>query len=45
LPKRTRLPSQSWKTFLKSHLSETAAIDFFVVLTATFRLLYVFVVH
>jgi putative transposase len=37
-------PSPTWKTFLKNHLSETAAVDFFVVPTATFRLLYVFVV-
>jgi transposase InsO family protein len=36
--------SPTWKTFLKNHLSETAAIDFFVVPTATFRMLYVFVV-
>ncbi|MGC1560657.1 MAG: transposase, partial [Bradyrhizobium sp.] len=33
-----------WKTFLANHLPETAAIDFFVVPTATFRLLYCFVV-
>jgi hypothetical protein len=44
LPKRTKPPSPTWKTFLTNHLRETAAIDFFVVPTATFRLLYVFVV-
>jgi transposase InsO family protein len=37
-------PSQGWKTFLKNHMPETAAIDFFVVPTVTFRLLYGFVV-
>jgi transposase InsO family protein len=37
-------PSQNWKTFLKNHMAETAAIDFFVVPTVTFRLLYGFVV-
>ncbi|MEX2170788.1 MAG: integrase core domain-containing protein [Pirellulales bacterium] len=44
LLKRTKPPSPTWKTFLKNHLREMAAIDFFVVPTATFRLLYVFVV-
>jgi len=39
-----RPPSQSWKAFLKNHVGETAAIDFFTVPTATFRILYCFVV-
>jgi transposase InsO family protein len=37
-------PSQSWRTFLANHLEIIAAIDFFAVHTATFRILYVFVV-
>jgi putative transposase len=37
-------PSPTWKTFLKNHLPETAAVDFFVVPTASFQLLCVFVV-
>ena len=37
-------PSQSWRTFLKNHLESTVACDFFVVTTATFRLLFCFVV-
>jgi putative transposase len=37
-------PSQTWKTFLRNHLGTMASMDFFVVPTATFRLLYVFVV-
>ena len=37
-------PSPTWKTFLTSHVGELAAIDFFTVPTATFRVLYVFVV-
>lgn len=37
-------PTQNWKTFLRNHLTETAAIDFLTVPTATFRTLYVFVV-
>jgi hypothetical protein len=42
-PKRAR-SSQTWKTFLENHASAIAAMDFFVVPTATFRLLYVLVV-
>jgi transposase InsO family protein len=37
-------PSQTWRTFLDNHVSDLAAIDFFTVPTATFRVLYVFVV-
>ena len=33
-------PSQTWKTFLDNHLQDIAAIDFFTVPTATFRVLY-----
>jgi putative transposase len=43
-PKTPRLSSQSWKTFLKNHTKDTAAIDFFTVPTATFRVLFVFIV-
>ena len=43
-PHRNRPSSQTWKTFLTNHAGEIAAIDFFVVPTLTFRLLYVFVV-
>ena len=37
-------PSQTWRTFLRNHLGCLASIDFFVVPTATFRLLFVFIV-
>jgi putative transposase len=37
-------PSQTWRTFLKNHAGQIAAIDLFTVPTVTFRLLYVFVV-
>ena len=37
-------PSQTWKSFLKNHVGCLASIDFFVVPTVTFRLLYCFVV-
>ncbi|MEX2169841.1 MAG: integrase core domain-containing protein [Pirellulales bacterium] len=43
LPLNKKPPSATWKTFLSNHLCETTAIDFFVVPTATFRVLYVFV--
>ena len=37
---------QSWKTFLDNHREVIAAMDFFTVPTATFRVLYVFfVIH
>ena len=35
---------QRWSTFLKNHAKAILACDFFVTVTATFRLLYVFVV-
>ncbi len=37
-------PSPSWRTFLTNHVSQLASIDFFTVPTATFRVLFVFVV-
>ena len=37
-------PSPTWRAFLASHLRDTVAIDFFLVPTLTFRLLFVFVV-
>ena len=37
-------PSQTWRTFLDNHVSQLASIDFFTVPTATFRVLFVFVV-
>ena len=43
-PRPRKPPSQTWRTFLKNHLSTAAAMDFFVIPTATFQLLYGFVV-
>ena len=37
-------PSPTWRAFLAAHLREMVAVDFFVVPTLTFRLLFVFVV-
>ena len=35
---------QRWSTFLKNHATAILACDFFVAVTATFRMLYVFVI-
>ena len=37
-------PSQTWRTFLDNHLKTMASVDFFVVPTLTFRLLFGFVI-
>lgn len=37
-------PSQTWRTFLDNHVRDIAACDFFTLPTATFRVLYVFIV-
>jgi putative transposase len=44
LPRSRKPPSQTWRTFLTNHLAETVVIDFFTVPTATFRVLFVFIV-
>jgi len=47
LPKRSPgqpCGDQRWSTFLKNHATAILACDFFVTVTATFRLLYVFIV-
>jgi putative transposase len=43
-PGRTPDPKQRWMTFVRNHAKAIVACDFFVVVTATFRILYVFVV-
>src|SRR5712692_6150314 len=37
-------PSQTWRTFLENHVQQLVAIDFLVVPTVSFRLLFVLVV-
>ena len=41
--RQRRPPSQSWRTFLANHVEQIMAADFFVVPTATGRLLFVLV--
>ena len=42
--KHRKPPSQSWRTFLENHVKQLVSMDFFVVPTVTFRILYVFLV-
>jgi putative transposase len=42
--RRDKPPSQTWRTFLANHAQQIAAADFFVVPTATCRLLFVLVI-
>jgi transposase InsO family protein len=44
MPWRPKVPSPTWRSFLDNHLPDIAAIDMFVVVTATFRLLYALIV-
>jgi putative transposase len=43
-PVRAPDPTQRWLTFVHNHAKVIVACDFFVVVTATFRTLYVFVI-
>jgi putative transposase len=44
MPERRKPPSQTWRTFLDNHLLDLVSIDFMVVPTATFRILFVLIV-
>jgi putative transposase len=44
MPWRPRVPSPTWRSFLRNHLPDLAAVDMFVVATATFQLLYTLIV-
>jgi putative transposase len=37
-------PSQTWRTFLGNHVSQLASVDFFIVYTVWFEILFVFIV-
>jgi transposase InsO family protein len=41
--RRQQPPSQTWRTFLRNHLDQIVAADFFVVPTVTYRLVFVLV--
>jgi len=43
-PAGPRQPSQTWRSFLDNHRTDIAAMDFFIVPTATFRVLYVLLI-
>ena len=44
MPWRPKVPSPTWRSFMQNHLTDIAAIDMFVVATATFQLLYALIV-
>ncbi len=37
-------PAQTWRTFIRNHMSEMVAVDFLTVHPATFKAMYVFVI-
>jgi putative transposase len=43
-PRHHKPPSPTWRTFLNNHVGSLASMDFMVVPTATFRLLYVLII-
>ena len=44
MPPRQTDPSPTWKSFLHNHLDQIVALDFFIVPTLTFRILFVLVI-
>ena len=42
--KHRKPPSQTWRTFLENHVKQLVSVDFFVVPTLSFSILYVFVI-
>jgi transposase InsO family protein len=42
--RHSRPPSQSWRKFLQNHAKESISLDFFVVPTAAFRVLFVLLI-
>jgi hypothetical protein len=44
MPWRPKVPSSTWRSLMRNHLPDIAAIDMFVVATATFQLLYTLIV-
>jgi putative transposase len=44
LGRRTKPPSQTWRSFLDNHVRSLVSVDFFIVPTVTFKVLFVYVV-
>ena len=44
IPRSRRSPSPTWRTFLENHVTDLVSIDFFTVPTASFRVLFAFVI-
>jgi hypothetical protein len=44
MPWRPKVPSPALRTFLRNHMGNMAAVDMFVIATATFQLLYALIV-
>ncbi len=42
--KHRKPPSQTWRAFLENHIRKLVSVDFFVVPTVSFRILYVFLI-
>jgi len=42
--KHRKPPSQTWRAFLENHVKQLVSVDFFLVPTVGFRILYVFLV-
>jgi transposase InsO family protein len=42
--RRGKPPSQTWRTFLENNVKQLVSVDFFVVPTLSFRIIYVFLV-
>ncbi len=42
--RRRKPPSQTWRSFLDNHVEDLVSIDFFTLPTATFRILFVFII-
>jgi hypothetical protein len=43
MPRRRKTPSPTWRSFRNNHVKQIVAVDFFTVPTATYRVLFVFV--
>ena len=42
--KHRKPPSQTWRTFLDNHVKDLISVDFMIVPTITFKLIYVFII-